>query len=124
MNLRRKVIVVLVLIFLSISLLAVTTIWLRRQPGCSFGYWLNPDVVCRIVDSRNDGKYLLEYFNSDTNEIRLYVQQNGKDLLIEHPYGKVRGYKEVIDQNIIKFNPNDEETLLVNGEIFPIKPKE
>lgn len=117
---RKRLLTLVICLLIGLLTIAV---WLQKRAGCSVGYWMNPDMVCRVLDIK-DGKYLIEYFNSDTNEIRLYIQQNGKDLLIEHPYSKVKSYKEAINQNIIKFNPNDEGTLLVNGEIFPINPKD
>jgi hypothetical protein len=82
---------------------------------------LNPDVSCRITDSR-EGKTLVEYFNIDTNELKLYIRQDGHDRLIEHPDGRVKTYHDKIDENTIKFNPADENTLVVNGEVFHIDP--
>jgi hypothetical protein len=70
-----------------------------------------------------DGTYLVEYFNSDTNELTLYVQHNGKDSQIEHPYGKVKDFKAVLIENEVKFNPENDRILLVNGEVFPITPR-
>jgi hypothetical protein len=92
-----------------------------RSRDCSWISQLNPDVLCRITDSR-DGRELVEYFNIDTNELKLYIRQNGHDQLIEHPDGRVKTYHDKIDENTIKFNPADENTLLVNGEVFPIGP--
>jgi len=76
-----------------------TSIWLIRKTGCSATYWLNPDVTCRVLDAKEDGTALIQYFNADTNELRLYIQQNGKDVQIEHPHGKVKDFKDVLSQN-------------------------
>ena len=51
-----------------------------------------------------DGTYLIEYFDADTNELRLYLRHDGKDLQIEHPYGKVKNFKDAVLENQLKFN--------------------
>jgi hypothetical protein len=92
-----------------------------RRRDCSSISRLNPEVSCRITDSR-EGQTLVEYFNIDTNELKLYIRQNGNDRSIGHPDGRVKIYHDKIDENTIEFNPADENTLLVNGEVFPIDP--
>lgn len=67
-----------------------------------------------------DGKLLVEYFNADTNELRLYVQQNGNNVSIEHPYGRISNYSAKIDANEVKFDRSDSRYLIVNGEKFEI----
>ncbi len=109
-------------VFLALSVIA-GSVWLLNKPGCSATYWLNPDLTCRILDVKADGTYLLEYFNSDTNDLRLYLQQNRRDSQIEHPDGKVKNFSAVLSENQIKFNPDNDRTLLVNGEVFPITPR-
>jgi hypothetical protein len=81
-------------------------------------------VTCRVLDVRDDGAYLLQYFDADTNELRLFVQQNRRDLQIEHPYGKVKSFSAVLDRNEVKFNRDNYQTLLVNGEVFLITPSD
>jgi hypothetical protein len=108
---------------LLVLLLIAAYISLLKRPGCSATYWLNPDLTCRVLDTKQDGTYLLEYFNSDTNELRLYVQEHREDHEIEHPRGKVKDFKAVLSENQIKFNPDDDHTLVVNGEIFPTIPR-
>lgn len=92
-----------------------------RRRDCSLIGQLNPDVSCRTTDSRED-KELVEYFNIDTNALKLYIRQEGHDRLIEHPDGRVKIYHDKVGENTIRFNPADENTLLVNGEVFPINP--
>jgi hypothetical protein len=75
-----------------------------RRRDCSSISQLNPDVSCRITDSR-EGKTLVEYFNIDTNELKLYIRQNGHDRSIGHPDGRVKTYHDKIDENTIEFNP-------------------
>jgi hypothetical protein len=105
------------------TLAAAASIWLLRKPNCPGAYWLNFDVTCRVLDVRSDSTYLIEYFDADTNELRLYLRQGGKDLQIEHPDRKVKNFKEALSENQLKFNPRDDRSLLVNGEVFPITPK-
>jgi hypothetical protein len=120
MTLSRKVL----LTALAVGVLAVGgSIWLLRRPSCPGAYWLNFDVTCRVLDVRSDGTSLIEYFDPDTNELRLYLRHSRKDLQIEHPHGKVKNFKDAIRENQLVFNPSDERSLLVNGEAFPITPK-
>jgi hypothetical protein len=109
---------------LTIGILAVgASIWLLKRPGCPGAGWLNFDVTCRVLDVRSDGTYLIEYFDADTNELRLYLRHGRKDLQIEHPYGKVKNFKDALRENDLKFDPRDDRSLLVNGEGFPLTPK-
>lgn len=109
---------------LAIGILAAgASIWLLRRPTCPGASWLNYDVSCRVLDIRSDNTSLVEYFDADTNELRLYLRQDGKDVQIEHPYGKVKNFKAALGENQIKFNSRDERSLLVNGEEFPLTPK-
>lgn len=109
---------------LAIGILAVgASIWSLKRPSCPGTYWLNFDVTCRVADVRSDTTHLIEYFNADTNELRLYLRHDGKYLQIEHPDGKVKNFKDALRENELKFNPRDDRSLLVNGEVFPITPK-
>jgi hypothetical protein len=120
MTLRKRI---LFTVF-AIGVLAVgASLWLLRRPSCPGAYWLNFDVTCRVADSRSDGTSLIEYFDPDTNELRLYLRDSRKDLQIEHPYGKVKNFKDAVSENELKFNPREGRSLLVNGEVFPITPK-
>jgi hypothetical protein len=67
--------------------------------------------------------HLYEYFDTDTNELRLYLRDSQRDLQIEHPYGKVKNFNAAVSENELKFNPREDQSLLVNGEVFPITPK-
>lgn len=111
--------------FLLLIILAITVSlpFACKQTGCSAFYWLNHDMTCSVRDEHNGG-VLVEYFNLDTNELRLYVQQDGEETLIEHPYGKVASYSGSIDDNVIKFDPINPQNLLVNGENFQIVKKQ
>ena len=120
MTFRKK----LLFTVFAIAVLAVgASLWLLRRSSCPGAYWLNFEVTCRVADSRSDGTSLIEYFDPDTNELRLYLRNGRKDLQIEHPYGKVRNFKDAVSENELKFNPRDGQSLLVNGEVFPISPK-
>lgn len=108
----------------AIGVLAVgASLYLLRRPSCPGAYWLNFDVTCRVADIRSDGTSLIEYFDADTNELRLYLRESRKDLQIEHPYGKVKNFKDAVRENELKFDPRDDRSLRVNGEVFPITPK-
>ena len=112
------------LIALAVGILAATaSIWMLRRPGCPGVHWLNFDVTCRVLDVRTDNSTLIEDFDADTNQLRLYLRDSRKDLQIEHPYGKVKNFKDEVRENELKFNPRDNQSLLVNGEVFPITPK-
>jgi hypothetical protein len=112
------------LLVLAIGMLAVgTSIYLMRRPSCPGTHWLSYDVTCSVLDVRSDGTYLIEYFDADTNELRLYLRNARKDIQIEHPEGKAKNFRPALRENQLKFNPRDDRSLLVNGEIFPITPK-
>lgn len=120
MTLRTKI----TLTLFAIAILAVgASLWLLRRPSCPGASWLNLEVTCRVADSRSDGTSLIEYFDPDTNELRLYLRDSRKDLQIEHPYGRVKNFKAAVSENELQFNPRDGQSLLVNGEVFPITPK-
>lgn len=102
---------------------AIFGMWSCKKKGCSAGYWLNPDMTCRVRDE-NNGRILVEYFDLDTNELRLYLQHDGKELLIGHPYGKISSFVGSIDNNVIRFDPTNAQNLLVNGENFEIVLKQ
>jgi hypothetical protein len=96
--------------------------------GCSTSsrlctYTINADVKCRICDTANDGRTLVEYFNTDTNELRLFVTDSEFEVEILHPFGEVHAYSEKVSANSIKFDGSDSKLLLVNGERFSITPK-
>lgn len=113
-----------ILVAVTIAILGVgASIWTFGKPRCPGAHWLNFDVTCRVTDVRSDSTYLIEYFDPDTNDLRLYIRQGGKDIQIEHPYGKVKNFKNTVRDNEIKFNPRDDRTLLVNGEPFALTPK-
>jgi hypothetical protein len=108
----------LLLTALTIGILAAGAgLLVLRRPSCPGTNWLNFDLSCRVVDVRLDGTALIESFDADTNELRLYVRRNGKDLQIEHPNGKVKNFKNALRDNELKFNPRDEQSLLVNGSL-------
>lgn len=97
-------------------------IWLKRS-GCPGSGWLNFEVTCRALDVRSDNTSLIESFDPDTNDLRLYLQRDGNYQELEHPYGKVKNFKAAVRENDIRFNPADNASVLVNGEVFPITPK-
>src|SRR5258705_3566454 len=108
----------------AIGILGVgASIWLLRRSSCPGSNWLDFDVTCRVLDVRSDGTDLIEYFDYDTNELRLYLRHNRSDREIEHPDGKVKNFVDALLENDIKFNPREDRSLLVNGEAFPITPK-
>src|SRR6266850_2336880 len=109
---------------LALAIVAVgASIWVLRRPNCPGTSWLNFDVTCRVLDVRSDSTYLIEYFDSDTNELRLYLRHGGKDLQIEHPSGKVKNFKNALRENDLRFDPRNDRCLLVNGEAFTVVSK-
>lgn len=112
-----------ILLALAIVVFAVAGfMWLRRS-DCPASSWLNFEVNCRTLDVRSDNTSMIESFDPDTNDLRLYLQHDGDYREIEHPYGKVKNFKPAVRENDIRFNPKDNASVLVNGEVFPITPK-
>lgn len=109
---------------LAVGILAMGAgVWLLARHRCPGASWLNFEATCRVLDVSTDGTSLIESFDPDTNEVRLYLRHNRKDRQIEHPYGKVKNFKNAILENEVKFNSSDDRSLLVNGEVFPITIK-
>lgn len=96
--------------------------WLRRS-DCPDSRWVNFEMTCRVLDVRSDNTKLIESFDPDTNDLRLYLRSDRDYQRIEHPYGKVKNFKAAVRENDIRFNPADSASVLVNGEVFPITPK-
>lgn len=114
----------LLLTAVAVGTLAVGAgVWMIAGSRCPGASWLNFEATCRVLDVSTDGTSLIEYFDPDTNELRLYLRHNRQDRQIEHPYGKVKNFKSALRENQLKFNTQDDRTLLVNGEIFPVTPK-
>lgn len=93
--------------------------------GCSHTqrlckYTLNPDVTCRVCDENEERGKLIEFFDSDTNELRLFVVSRNSEVEIVHPYGLASGVGNKVKENVIVFDPNNHTQLLVNGERFAI----
>ena len=118
MRLSKYTVIVLVAVAAAILSLSLG-VFLKK--GCSATYWLNPETTC-IVRDEVAGKSLVEYFNADTNDLRLYIQEHGQDVQIEHPYGKVKGLSVNLNSNQIRLDPIDARYLIVNGERFEIVP--
>lgn len=109
-----------------LAALGLIAIFLVCSFGCSSGdapcpYTLNPDLVCRLTDRNSSGDSIIEFFNIDTNEFRLEIVSNGTRRQLEHPVDKVANFNDEVKKNSIKFDPSDLNTLLVNGERFPVK---
>ena len=116
MNVKKAALILSSFLIVGILILVIVSFW---KKGCSMTYWLNPDSVCRVHDESGD-RLLVEYFNIDTNELLLYIQENGRDVLIEHPYGRVSNYSENVDSNEMKLDRSDNRYIIVNGERFEI----
>lgn len=106
---------------LLIALLLTTFGCSQTQRLCK--YTLSPDVTCRVCDENAERGKLLEYFNSDTNELRLFVVSRNSEAEIIHPYGIVSGVSNKVNENIIVFDPNNNDLLLVNGVRFAVSAK-
>ncbi len=112
-----------ILLALVIGVFAVAGfMWLRRS-DCPGSSWLNFEVRSRTLNVRSDNTSLIESFDPDTNDLRLYLKHDEDCREIEHPYGKVKNFKAAVIENDIRFNPADNGSVLVNGEVFPITPK-
>ncbi len=89
--------------------------------GLFFGHlWIitNGDTH-KFVKDEYDNKILIEYFNIDTNELRLEIKENGKSFWINHPECCMK-VSSHIPSNDIKFSRDKDNVLIVNGEEFEI----
>lgn len=65
---------------------------------------------------------LLEYFNADTNELRLFIVSSDGEVEIEHPKDRVSVFYDQLARNKIQFVSGETSVLLINGDRFPIRP--
>ena len=94
----------------------------NKQNPCNFV--VNPDVSCRICDEKNGRTKLIEYFNADSNDLRLFLITSEQSVEIEHPYGKIDNFKNKVDSNQLLFDLANPQNLIVNGQKFVIVKKE
>jgi hypothetical protein len=94
----------------------------RTERLCSFT--VNPDISCRVCDSDKNGRKLIEFFDRDANELRLFIStQSSDDEEIVHPHGQVVQFYSEVNRNLIKFDTTDPAFIIVNGEKLLIRPK-
>jgi hypothetical protein len=113
---------ILIVCFVAAGLVTVLLFLANYGEGCSFSSNFNPEIACHVHDEAEE-RVLIEYFDVDTNELRLYIQKEGVDTLIEHPYGKVSRFSPNLQANEIRLDRSDSRFLIVNGERFPITIK-
>jgi hypothetical protein len=109
-------IILIITLFLSCLSLSSCS---AQDDSCSF--LLNFDVTCRVLSEKENGMKLLEYFDADTNQLKLFIISSTSKIEIQHPYGKVKTYHDKIELNKIYFDPDNSNFLIVNGERFEIK---
>ena len=63
---------------------------------------------------------IIEYWDMDTNELKLKLFEYGKSYWIKHPACCMK-YEGRISNNTIKFDRSTSNTLNVNGEAFTIE---
>lgn len=85
--------------------------------------WLIQSETKEFVKDEHNNRKLIEYFNVDTNELHLKLIEDGNSEWIKHPNCCME-YDGHILSNEIKFDRNDHNSLLVNGQVFPIERKE
>ncbi len=72
-----------------------------------------------IKDEYNDRK-VVEYFNIDTNELKLEFIEGSNSSWIKHPSCCME-YNDHVPSNEIRFNQDDNKLLIVNGKAFTIE---
>jgi hypothetical protein len=89
--------------------------------GMFFNYgWLTSGETKEFVKDEYNNRRLVEYFNVDTNELKLELIENGDSRWIKHPNCCME-YVGHIPSNKIKFDRNDNNSLVVNGKAFMIE---
>ena len=89
-------------------------------PYCPWGHrWGFTPQVCKVKDTQG-ARVLVEHANLDLNILELSIHEEGRTRWIQHPDGRVPRFSTKLDENIIKFDPNNKRMLLVNGDPFPI----
>ncbi len=74
-----------------------------------------------FIKDQYDDKTLVEFFNVDTNELRLQIRSKDDEKWIQHPVCCLP-YEEHIPSNEILFDREKSDYLIVNGEPFKIEP--
>lgn len=74
-----------------------------------------------LKDEFNNRK-LIEYWDMDTNDLRLKLIEGGESRWIKHPECCMK-YEGHILSNTIKFDRNKSDILIVNGKAFKIEEK-
>jgi hypothetical protein len=90
----------------------------KVQRACTWN--LNYDVTCRTCDTDSRGRQLIEYFDHDTNKLRMFIVAESEQYEIRHPDGHAQVFLDAIKENSISFDDTDENAMIVNGEKFPI----
>ena len=89
--------------------------------GIFFGYkQLKTYEIKQFIKDEYNNKKIIEYFNIDTNELRLKITEDNNFRWIKHP-NCCTEYYEHIPTNTIKFDHVSENLLIVNGKTFVIE---
>jgi hypothetical protein len=73
-----------------------------------------------FIKDQYDDKTLVEFFDVDTNELRLQIITEDDEQWIQHPVC-CKTYEDHIPSNEILFDRENKDYLIVNGESFRIQ---
>lgn len=83
-------------------------------------FWLVQSENNTFIRDEYNGQILIEHFDTDTNDLRLELRENGQSRWIKHPICCVE-YKGHIPDNKVLFDRKNQNMLIVNGQQFLIE---
>jgi hypothetical protein len=118
-------------VFLFLFISSCCSLCGRSNEYCSiFDNNIIDSTSCCVIDKQN-GRVLVEIIDHDVWRAWLKIHENGKVLWIKHPLVEGAPFHsrqnecymdpEAKGETVIRFDPTDKNSLLVNGKKFPIE---
>jgi hypothetical protein len=79
---------------------------------CPLAHKLNPDMICHIKDQKGE-EVLIEHHDADLAKVELSIYKHGQHSWLKYP--ECCNVSSELDSNSITFNPQRNDSLLVNG---------
>jgi hypothetical protein len=86
---------------------------------CPLTHKLNPDMVCTVKDRKAD-EILIEHHDTDLAKVELSIYQRGRHSWFKYP--DCCNVSNVLAENLIEFDPQRNNSVLVNGISSELKP--
>jgi len=84
---------------------------------CPWSHKFNLHASCHIAD-QHGGSILVEHHDTDIGHFQLSISDRKSTVWLEHPIGSFSDFSPGFDEHTIKIDPDDKQSLLVNGQKF------